>query len=309
MGRRLIGIIGYGSQGRAQALNLRDSGYPPLIGLRTRSPHRKIAEDDGMTVVDLRRLVKSSDIVSLLIPDHLHGRVFEQEIHEYLHRGQMLVFAHAASVHFGAVKTPEFVDTVLIAPLGPGKRLRELYEEQGIACFFAIHHDATGNAKKIGLALAKAIGLLNTGAIETTFAEEAVGDLFGEQAVLCGGLARLMKLGFDTLVSQGLSPEKAYLECVYQIDLIVDLVKSDGIAGMLAKISHTAATGAVHAGPRLLDDSLRKRFERLHREVKSGRFFSEILPASKANLHRNELTDAQFEHAAKRVRKLLGEDH
>jgi len=304
-----VGIIGYGSQGRAQALNMRDAGATPLIGLPSRSRSRKAAQADGFAVTTAKGVTANCDIVCLLAPDHLHGKIYETDVHDQLRPGQMLVFAHATSVHFGTVKPPDIVDTVLIAPLGPGKRLRELYgKKPGVACFFGVFHDATGRAKKVGLALADAIGCLKTGAIETTFAEEAVGDLFGEQAVLCGGLARLLKLGFDTLVDNGLSPEKAYLECVYQIDLIVDLIRSDGIAGMLGKISKTAAHGAVRNGPKALDDRLKKNFERIYREVESGRFFAELVQQSPNDApDTSALTDDRFEKAARKVGKLLGD--
>ena len=306
---RSVGIIGYGSQGRAQALNMRDSGIQPLIGLPSRSRSRIRARSDGFETTTVPRLVKRCDILCFLAPDHLHGEIFALDICDRLRAGQMLVFAHAASVHFGAVKPPGFVDTVLIAPLGPGQRLRELYRKKpGVACFFAVNYDATGRARPVGLAVARAIGCLQSGAIETTFIEEAVGDIFGEQAVLCGGLARLLKLGFDTLVDNGLPPEKAYLECVYQIDLIVDLIKSHGIAGMLKKISQTAAYGAVKSGPRVLDDRLRGNFENLYREVASGRFFAELEKRKPADqINESLLTDDRFEKAARRIRRMLGE--
>jgi len=302
-----VGIIGYGSQGRAQAENMRDSGLAPLVGLRSRSRSRRTAYTDGFEVTTVGRLVKRCDVIFFLAPDHSHGKIYKAEVGDRLRPGQMLVFAHAASVHFGAVKPPDDVDTILIAPLGPGKRLRELYQQKsGVTCFFAVHHDATGRAREVGLALAQAIGCLRSAAIETTFAEEAVGDLFGEQAVLCGGLARLVKLGFDTLVENGLAPEKAYLECVYQIDLIVDLIKSDGIAGMLKKISKTAAFGAIESGPKALDDRLRKNFERVYRDVESGRFFAALMKHSpKDRLEMSRLTDDRFEKAARRVGQLL----
>ncbi len=304
-----IGIIGYGSQGRAQALNMRDSGLIPQIGLPSRSRTRDIARADGFAVTTARRLVRSCDILCLLAPDHLHGDIFAADLRDNLRPGQMLVLAHAASVHFGAVRPPDTIDMVLVAPLGPGRRLRELFHKKpGVACFFAVHHNATGHAQQVGLALAKAIGCLNTGAIETTFAEEAVGDLFGEQTVLCGGLARLIKFGFDTLADHGLSPEKAYLECVYQLDLIIDLIKTGGIAGMLDKISRTAALGAVQNGPAVLDDRLRKNFELIYREIETGRFFTELVhQATDQRIDASHLTDDRFEKAARQVGRLLGD--
>ncbi len=304
-----IGIIGYGSQGRAQALNMRESGVVPLIGLPSRSRRRRVARADGFTVTTTRRLVSRSDILLFLAPDHLQGTIFETEICPDLRSGQMLVFAHAASVHFGAVRPPTGVDVVLIAPLGPGKRLRELFRQKpGVACFFGVFQDASGRAKKLGLALVAAIGCLRTGAIETTFAEEAVGDLFGEQAVLCGGLARLLKLGFDTLVENGLSPEKAYLECVFQIDLIVDLIKSGGIAGMLQRVSQTAARGAIANGPRIIDERARLSFQKIYREVESGGFFTSLVNgAPNGPIDYGRLTDAVFERAARRIGRMLGD--
>lgn len=270
---RSIAILGYGSQGRAQALNLRGAGLTATIGLPSRSGSRRKAITDGFTVTTPAQAA-AADVVFFLVPDHLHGTVFDNEIREHLRPRQMLVFAHASSVHFDLVKPPAFVDVVLIAPLGPGKRLRELNAQpDGVPCFFAIEQDASGHARRIGLALARAIGCLPAGAIETTFAEEAIGDLFGEQAVLCGGLGELLKAGVETLIKRGLTPHNAYLECVYQIDLIVDLIKSEGLAGMYRLISPTAAYGAREAGPVVISPGSRKAMERLYDDVASGRFF------------------------------------
>ncbi len=304
-----IGIIGYGSQGRAQAINLKRSGFPPSIGLPSRSSARLRAKQDGFALTTPRRMTRQSEIIVMLAPDHLHGEIFSNDVSSNLRDGQMLVLAHGASVHFGAVVPPPFIDVVLIAPLGPGTRLQELYgKKHGVACFFAVHQDATGQAQRIGLALAKAIGCLASGAVQTTFAEEAVGDLFGEQAVLCGGLARLLKMGFDTLVDNGLAPEKAYLECVHQIDLIVDLIKSGGIDGMLARISRTAAWGAIRNGPRAVGEHVRKNFAAVYREVETGAFYAELLERRiDDRLDSSVLTDDRFETAARRVRELLEE--
>ncbi len=302
-----LGIIGYGSQGRAQAININRSGITPLIGLPSRSSSRKQAKADGFTVTTARRLAARADIIIVLAPDHLQGEIFADEISDNLREGQLLVFAHGASVHFGAVVPPADVDVVLIAPLGPGKRLQELYKKTpGVACFFGVQQDYTGQAQQTGLAVAKAIGCLFSGAFQTTFAEEAVGDLFGEQAVLCGGFARLLKLGFDTLVDNGLAPEKAYLECVHQIDLIVDLIKSGGIAGMLTRISRTAAWGALQNGPRAIGDAVRADFEDVYRAVESGSFYAELLERQVSDQSDSSaLTDKRFEQAARRVRELL----
>lgn len=275
-----IAVIGYGSQGRAQALNMRDAGLMPVIGLPPASRSRTQARKDRITARTATAASRDADVIFMLAPDHLHGVIFA-DIAPHLHAGQVLVFAHASSIHFGIVKPPRLVDVVLIAPLGPGKRLRELRgKRDGLACFFAVHQNPSGRARPIGLALAKAIGCLPAGAIETTFAEEAVGDLFGEQAVLCGGLSALLQAGVDTLVRHGARPENAYLECVYQLDLIVDLIKSEGLRGMFRQISPTAAHGAWTAGPRIVSPSVRKAMDAIYRDIESGVFMRRWLAAS-----------------------------
>jgi ketol-acid reductoisomerase len=276
-----IAIIGYGAQGRAQALNLRDMGYRPTVGLPARSRSRLIALRDGLHVTTTEIAVREADVIFVLAPDHLHGTLYVTTIAPQLRSGQMLVFAHASSVHFGLVRPRRDIDVVLIAPLGPGKQLRDLRgRRDGVACFFAVHRNATGRAREMGLALAKAVGCIPAGAIETTFAEEAVGDLFGEQAVLCGGLAALLQAGVDTLVRHGAKPENAYLECVYQLDLIVDLIKSDGLRGMFAQISPTAAYGAVAAGPKIISPGVRRAMDAIYKDIAGGRFLKRWIAAS-----------------------------
>jgi len=271
-----IAVLGYGSQGRAQALNMRDAGFAATVGLPGRSAARRAARGDGLTVTVPRRAVADADVIFVLAPDHLHGTLYADDIGPHVRPGQMLVFAHASSIHFGLIKPPPFVDIVLIAPLGPGKRLRELRGlKDGVACFFAVHQDASRRARPVGLALARAIGCLPAGAIETTFAAEAVGDLFGEQAVLCGGLGELLTAGVETLIRHGHTPHTAYLECVYQIDLIVDLIKSEGLDGMYRRISPTAAYGAAVAGPKIITPAVCRAMDRMYRQIESGRFFRE----------------------------------
>lgn len=270
---KTVGIIGYGSQGRAQALNLCDAGIKPRIGLPSSSRSRAIARGDGLSVLTSAQLTKAVDILFVLAPDHLHGAIYKSDIAPHLRAGQVLVFAHASSVHFGLVKPPRGIDVVLVAPLGPGKRLRELRGlSDGVACFLAIQQNATKQARPIALALAKGIGCIPAGAIQTTFAEEAVGDLFGEQAVLCGGVPALLQAGVETLVRHGADPARAYLECVYQLDLIVDLLKTDGIRGMFSQISPTAAFGAKIAGPRIVTQAMRNAMDEIHRDIVSGAF-------------------------------------
>ncbi len=302
-----IAVIGYGSQGRAQALNLRDSGYQPVIGLPVKSRTRALARRDGMIVQTPGPAAREVDVIFMLAPDHLHGEIFERELKTELHSGQMLVFAHASSIHFGIVKPSKNVDVVLLAPLGPGKRLRELRgERNGLACFVAVHQDHSRRARTIALALAKAIGCIPAGAIETTFAEEAVGDLFGEQAVLCGGLSSLLQAGVDTLVRHGAKPENAYLECVYQLDLIVGLIKSEGLRGMFDQISPTAAYGAKIAGPKIISPAVRKTMDGLHRDVTSGAFMNRWITASKRNSKHHPKLSRGFTRGETVVRKVLG---
>jgi ketol-acid reductoisomerase len=279
--RKSIGILGYGAQGQAQALNLRDAGFRPLIGLPPRSASRRAARRDRFTAQTPAEIVKICDVVFVLAPDHLHGKLYVASIAPHLRSGQLLAFAHASSVHFGLVDPPRDVDVVLIAPLGPGRRLRELRgRRDGVPCFVATHQDASGHARALMLALARGIGCLPAGAIETTFADEAKGDLFGEQAVLCGGLSALLEAGVETLVRHGLRPEIAYLECVYQLDLIVDLIKSEGLRGMFSRISPTAAYGARLAGPRIVTAQTRRAMDRLYAEIASGQFMRDWVKAA-----------------------------
>ncbi len=306
---RKIAVLGYGSQGRAQALNLRDAGFVPVIGLPTRSASRRKARADRLTVLTPAEAVAKSDIVFVLAPDHVHGVLFDAEIAPRLYAGQTLVFAHASSVHFGVLRPPVFVDVILVAPLGPGKRLRELRgRADGVPCFWAVDQNPSRGAQQTALALARAIGCLPAGAIQTTFADEAVGDLFGEQAVLCGGLGELLTAGVGTLVRHGLSPQAAYLECVYQIDLIVDLIKSEGLAGMYDLISPTAAYGAKVAGPKVIGVEARRAMERLYADIASGKFFKDWVKHNSPRKSRARLTPnvpPAFARGERDTRRLL----
>jgi ketol-acid reductoisomerase len=305
-----IAILGYGSQGRAQALNLRDAGFTPVIGLPPRSTSRRVARADHLQVVVPSKAVANSDVILVLAPDHLHGVLYKTDIEPNLHPGLTLAFAHASSVHFGLVKPPGFVDVILVAPLGPGKRLRELRgRSDGVPCFWAVHQCASRRARRMALALAHGIGCLPAGAIETTFADEAVGDLFGEQAVLCGGLGQLLEAGVSTLVRHGLNPDDAYLECVYQLDLIVDLIKTEGLAGMYRLISPTASYGARMAGPRIIGKEARRAMDRLYNEIASGKFFSNWAKHGSVSKSRREIAppvSAVFARGEREVLNSLG---
>ena len=304
-----IAVLGYGAQGRAQALNLRDAGCAPMVGLPPSSRARAFARRDGFSVMMPDAAVRDADIILVLAPDQVHGTLYEREIAPHLRIGQALVFAHASSVHFGLVQPPRGVDVVLVAPLGPGQRLRELRgRSDGVACFIAVAQDASGRAWTIARALARGIGCIPPAAIATTFADEAVGDLFGEQAVLCGGLGALLEAGVETLVARGLSPANAYLECVYQLDLIVDLIKSDGLAGMYARISPTAAYGARIAGPRVVTSATRQALIRLLRDVETGRFFRQWVRTAAREPERNwrPAVSGAIRRGEEQIRSALG---
>jgi len=276
-----IAIIGYGSQGQAQALNLRDSGLDVIIGLHQESKRKAKARRDGFAVYPTEKAAEMGSVIAMLAPDHLHKEIFNKQIRDHLEPKDVLIFAHAFSIHFDLVIPPEFVDVILVAPHGPGELTRQRFlEKKGITSFIAIHQDYSKKAKKIALAYAKAIGATKGGAMLTTFKDEAIGDLFGEQAVLCGGLAELLKSGFETLVEDGLPPENAYLECVYQIDLIVELIKKYGIAGMFDRISRIAEFGSYLSGKRVINKAQMKK---ILARVKNGSFTKKLIQEQKTN--------------------------
>lgn len=267
---KTVSILGYGSQGKAQALNLRESGLEVIIGLPPKSKDRKIAVKDGFKVFSPEDAVKKGEIISVLAPDHKHKELYEQSIKKNLSSRKTLIFAHAYSIYFELIKPPEYVDVILVAPHGPGVLVRKLFSEgKGVTSFIAVEQDYSGKALDKALAYAKGIGSTKAGAILTTFKDEAIGDLFGEQAVLCGGLAELLKSGFETLVESGLSPENAYLECVHQLDLIVELVKKYGIAGMFDRISQTAEFGSYVSGKKVVN---KNQMKNVLSEIKNGNF-------------------------------------
>ena len=267
---KTISILGYGSQGKAQALNLKDSGLEVIIGLPPKSKDRKIAVKDGFKVFSPEDAVKKGEIISVLAPDHKHKELYEQSIKKNLSSRKTLIFAHAYSIYFELIKPSEYVDVILVAPHGPGVLVRKLFlEGKGVTSFIAVEQDYSGKALDKALAYAKGIGSTKAGAILTTFKDEAIGDLYGEQAVLCGGLSELLKSGFETLAESGLSPENAYLECVYQLDLIVELIKKYGIAGMFDRISQTAEYGSYVSGKKVVN---KNQMKNILSEIKNGNF-------------------------------------
>ncbi len=272
-----VSILGYGSQGRAQALNLGDSGILPLIGLPSASKSRKAARKDGFTVTTPERAVRKSEIIAILIPDHKHKELFDGLCRLQILSGKALIFAHGLSIAFGLVKPPPDCDVILIAPHGPGLRLREDYlDGDSFTAFRAIENDHSGGALRIACAYATAIGCPETNLFPSTFKEEAMGDIFGEQAVLCGGLVGLMESGFDTLVKNGHSEESAYLECIYQLDLLIDLVKQFGPAGMFERISKTAAFGSLKNKDFLFDSEFKRMMETLYDRDSKGKICRDV---------------------------------
>jgi ketol-acid reductoisomerase len=267
-----IAVLGYGSQGSAQAQNLRDSGFDPIIGLPANSKSRIYAKKDRFGITRPINAISKSDLIAVLLPDHKHKSLFDSLPSSAL-SGKTLVFAHGLSVHFGLVKPPRDCDVILVAPHGPGLRIREKYlSGEPFTAFVGIGNDASGRAGGTARAYAEAIGCPRKYQFASTFRDEAVGDIFGEQAVLCGGLVGLLESGFDTLVQKGFSAEAAYLECIHQIDLIVDLVKEYGPAGMFQRISVTAAYGSLGKKDKLFGRDFKKKLDELYADIESGKF-------------------------------------
>jgi ketol-acid reductoisomerase len=271
--QKKVAILGYGSQGHAHALNLKESGCDVTVGLYKGSPSWQKAEDAGLGVMTISDAVSWADVIMMLLPDEKQAAVYESEVAPNLSEGKLMLFAHGFNIHFNQIKVPEEVDLGLVAPKGPGHVLRRLYEEgNGMPSLFAVQNDASGQARDVILSYARGIGSGRAGIIETTFAEETETDLFGEQAVLCGGLTALLTAGFDTLVEAGYQPELAYYECVNELKLIVDLIYEGGLAQMRYSISNTAEYGDYVSGPRLIDDGVKDRMREVLADIQSGKF-------------------------------------
>ncbi len=269
---KTVAIVGYGSQGHAHAQNLRDSGIRVVIGQRPGKSFDQ-AQEDGFTVLPVAEAAEQADVVMLLLPDEKQKQVYEQEIRPYLKAGKALAFAHGFNIHFGQIVPPADVDVFLVAPKGPGHLVRRVYAQGGgVPALIAVHQDASGNARETAFAYAKGIGATRAGVLETSFKEETETDLFGEQAVLCGGLSALVKAGFETLTEAGYQPELAYFECLHEMKLIVDLMYEGGLSGMRYSISDTAQWGDFTAGPRIVNDSVRQEMKALLKEIQDGTF-------------------------------------
>ena len=270
---RRIAVIGYGSQGHAHAQNLRDSGCDVRVGLYEGSASRQRAEADGFVVGTVAEVSEWADLISILLPDQHHKAVFYESIQPHLAPGKAVFTAHGFSVHFGQIESPEGVDVAMVAPKGPGHILRHIYESgAGVPALYAVQQDATGQAEQLALAYARALGSTRAGVLRTTFKEETESDLFGEQAVLCGGLTSLIKAGFETLVEAGYQPELAYFECLHEMKLIVDLIYQGGLAYMRYSISDTAEYGDYVSGPRVIDAHVKDTMRQLLAEIQDGTF-------------------------------------
>ncbi len=271
-----IAIIGYGIQGRGQALNLRDSGLDVIVSELEGTDNYKTAEADGFKPASAVEAAKEADIIQILTQDHVQAKVYKEAIRPNLKKGKALVFSHGFNIHFKQIKPPKKVDVFMVAPKGPGALVRQMYEEgKGVPCLVAVFQDATGEALKLGLAYAKGIGGTRAGVIETTFKEETETDLFGEQVVLCGGATELIKAGFETLIEAGYQPEIAYFECLHELKLITDLIYRTGIQGMRKRVSDTAEYGDVTRGKRVITQRTRKEMKKILKEVQSGKFARE----------------------------------
>ncbi|MGW1894235.1 ketol-acid reductoisomerase [Streptomyces sp. NPDC002004] len=308
---RKVAVIGYGSQGHAHALSLRDSGVDVRVGLHEGSKSKAKAEEQGLRVVTPAQAAEEADVIMILIPDPIQARVYEESIAPHLKDGDALFFAHGFNIRFGFIKPPAGVDVALVAPKGPGHLVRRQYEEgRGVPAIAAVEQDATGNAFELALSYAKAIGGTRAGVIKTTFTEETETDLFGEQAVLCGGASALVKAGFETLVEAGYQPEIAYFECLHELKLIVDLMYEGGLEKMRWSVSETAEWGDYVTGPRIITDATKAEMKKVLGEIQDGTFATNWMKEYESGLPKyNEYKKADEDHlletTGKKLRKLM----
>src|SRR5579864_1430160 len=306
---RKIAIIGYGSQGHAHSLNLRDSGADVVVGLYPGSKSWQKAEAAGLKVMTTADAAKAANVVMILVSDHIQGDLYEKDIAPHMTAGKTLMFAHGFAIHFGVIKPPADVDVSMIAPKAPGHRVRELFTEGvGVPALVAVHQDASGKALGNALAYALALGCLKAGVIETSFREETESDLFGEQSVLCGGVSELIRAGFETLVEAGYAPEIAYFECLHELKLIVDLIYEGGLSYMRYSISDTAEYGDYTRGPRVINDQTRVEMKKILSEIQSGQFAREWIDENKTGRHKFlAMREAAREQPIERVGRELRE--
>jgi ketol-acid reductoisomerase len=308
---KTVAIIGYGSQGHAHALNLKDSGVDVVVGLRPDSSSVAKAKDAGLEVVDPGDAASRGDIVMMLVPDERHRDIWESDVADGIAPGNLLLFGHGFSIHYGEVDPPAEVDVALVAPKGPGHLVRRQYVEgSGVPCLIAIQQDATGNARDLALAYAKGIGGTRAGVIETSFKDETETDLFGEQAVLCGGVTELVRAGYETLVNAGYDPRLAYFECLHELKLIVDLMYEKGITGMRYSISNTAEYGDLTRGKRVIGEPTRAAMQQVLAEIQDGTFAREWIAENRAGQEnfkrmREEQADHQVEREGRELRSMM----
>ena len=300
-----VAIIGYGSQGHAHALNLKESGVDVVVGLYEGSKSWAKAEQQGLTVMTTEEAAKTSDIIMILIPDEKQAALYKKSIEPYLTEGKTLAFAHGFNIHFGCIVPPKNVNVIMIAPKAPGHTVRSEYQAgKGTPCLIAVEQDATGNAQDIGLAYALGIGGARAGVLETTFRTETETDLFGEQAVLCGGVCALMQAGFETLCEAGYDPRNAYFECIHEMKLIVDLIYQSGFAGMRYSISNTAEYGDYITGPKIVTEDTKKAMKQILSDIQDGSFAKEFLldmsPAGR-QVHFKAMRKLASEHPSEKV--------
>lgn len=302
-----IGILGYGSQGHAHALNLKDSGLDVLVGLYAGSKSKEKAEAEGLKVYDSAEVTKACDIIMMLVPDMTQRKLYTESVAPNLSEGKTIMFAHGFSIHYKQISPPEYVDVSMIAPKAPGHRVRQLYERQlGVPGLLAVQQDSSGNASEIALAYGKGIGCTRAGILLTTFKEETETDLFGEQSVLCGGVTSLVKAGFETLVEAGYQPESAYFECMHELKLIVDLLYQGGMEYMRYSVSETAEYGDYTRGPKVIGPEVKERMKEVLESIQNGEFAKEWIAENDEGLKRFEAARTQeAEHPIEKIGKEL----
>src|SRR6202050_2120430 len=308
---RTVAIIGYGSQGHAHSLNLRDSGVDVVVGLYPGSKSWAKAQTAGLKVMTAADAAETADVIMILVSDHIQGDLYNKDIAPHMTPGKTLMFAHGFNIHFQQIAPPPGVDVSMVAPKAPGHRVRELFTEGvGVPALVAVHQDASGKALENALAYALALGCLKAGVIETTFREETESDLFGEQTVLCGGVSELIRAGFETLIEAGYAPEIAYFECLHEVKLIVDLIYEGGLGYMRYSVSDTAEYGDYTRGPRIATAETRKEMKKILSEIQSGQFAKEWIAENKSGRHkflhmRDAARDSQIEKVGKELREMM----
>lgn len=308
---KTIAIIGYGIQGRAHALNLKESGINVVVAEIPNSPTFEIAKKDGFSPMSAKEASSQAQIIQILVQDHIQPKVYNEEIKGNLSKGKALGFSHGFNIRFKQIKPPKKVDVFMVAPKGPGALVRKMYEEgKGVPCLVAIHQDASGQAKQVALAYAKGIGGTRAGVIETTFTEETETDLFGEQAVLCGGVTEMIRAGYDTLIEAGFQPEIAYFEVLHELKLITDLIQTTGISGMRRRVSNTACYGDLTRGPKIINEKTRKIMKKMLKDIQNGKFAREWIkenqngrPVFNGLLKKGD--EHSIEEVGKRLRQMM----